>query len=216
MQSAFELRYEIYCVECRYLPADAYPAKQETDAYDEDSSHFFCRNVRDELVGYVRLVEADADGLFPWQLHAPRLLNGAVLPPPSQTAEISRLMVRADYRRRRGDTVAGLTMADFTPTHRPDLPERRSASPQVLLELYRQMYQHSLANDIKYWYAAMERPLARALRQMGFNFHQVSHETDYYGPVSGYVAELRRLEEHLARHNPGLLAWFQRPDLQIS
>ena len=69
-----------------------------------------------------------------------------------------------------------------------------------------------VAMGIRYWYAAMEQPLARSLQMMNFSFQRIGREVDYFGPVSPYFADLRVLEERLQQRNPGLLAWFQRPE----
>ena len=209
MESAFKLRFQVYCLECQFLNADLCPYGRESDPHDAESAHFFSLNLAQELVGYVRLVPPDAAGRFLWQLHSDELLGGTVLPPPGQSAEISRLMVRRDYRRRRGDVLAGVTVtADGGPLTR----ERRTESPQILLSMYRQMYQHSLTNGIRYWYAAMERPLARSLHRMDFVFRQVGPETDYYGPVAPYVMDLRGMEADVGKSSPSLLAWLRRRD----
>jgi N-acyl amino acid synthase of PEP-CTERM/exosortase system len=85
----------------------------------------------------------------------------------------------------------------------------RGHSPQILLCLYRQMYAFSLGNGIRYWYAAMERSLVRVLTRMSFSFRQIGPQTDYYGPVAPYLADLRELEVRLGQSNPALLAWMQ-------
>lgn len=209
LQNAFELRFQVYCVECGFLAADQYPKGIESDAYDDDSAHFFAHNLRKELVGYVRLVPGDQRGEFPWQLYCRDVFDGVELPPAAEAGEISRLMVRHDYRRRRGDILSGVTARS---DDEPENGERRGESPQILLRLYREMYQHSLKSGIRYWYAAMERPLARALQRMNFAFRQVGPETDYFGPVAPYLADLRELEANVEASQPELLAWMQMPD----
>ncbi|WP_394755522.1 PEP-CTERM/exosortase system-associated acyltransferase [Rhodoferax sp.] len=209
MQRVFELRFQVYCLECGFLPAANYPQRCETDQYDASSAHFCAFNLRDELVGYVRLVRPDLTQSFPFQSHCSTLLEGASLAPPAQSAEISRLMVIHDYRRRRGDVLAGVTVEEDPARVNQDL---RDHTPQILLSLYRRMYAFSLAHGIRYWYAAMERPLARALGQMGFAFVQIGPLTDYYGPVAPYLGDLRELEAHLETTNPALLAWMRRTE----
>jgi len=209
MCRAFELRYSVYCVEYRFLDERAYPGGLETDASDSASAHFGAFNLNNELVGYVRLVPPDAQGRLPWDERCKSLLRDACLPPRSGSAEISRLMVREDYRRRRGDTISGVSQPGIDP---PEARNRRAASPQILLALYRQMYQYSLQRGVRHWYAAMERPLARSLKRLDFAFRQVGAQADYFGPVAPYLADLRDLESHLARSQPELLAWMQSRD----
>jgi N-acyl amino acid synthase of PEP-CTERM/exosortase system len=74
------------------------------------------------------------------------------------------------------------------------------------------MYQHSNSCGTRYWYAAMEQPLARSLQLMRFPFKKIGRETDYFGPVAPYVLDLRELEVRLEKVNPELLAYLQRPD----
>jgi hypothetical protein len=57
----------------------------------------------------------------------------------------------------------------------------------------------------------MERPLARALARLGFAFQQIGAETDYYGPVAPYMADLRELEVKLGEARPDLLTWMRSP-----
>lgn len=209
MQRIFELRFQVYCEERGFLPAANYPDGCEIDECDASSAHFCAFNRRDELVGYVRLVSADLTQSFPFESHCNELLEGATLAPPEQAAEISRLMVRHDYRRRRGDVLQGVTVEEDPARGAHEL---RDHSPQILLSMYRQMYAFSLANGIRYWYAAMERPLARALNQMNFAFRQIGPPSDYYGVVAPYIGDLRELEAHLKQRNPALMAWMQRPE----
>lgn len=207
MQRVFELRYQVYCLECGFLPAADYPDRCEIDEYDAISAHFCTFNLRDELVGYVRLVPPDLTQSFPFQSHCDDLSPDASLAQPEQAAEISRLMVSHAYRRRRGDVLAGVTVAEDPAMVNRDL---RDHTPQILLSLYRQMYAFSLANSTRYWYAAMERPLARALGQMGFAFEQIGPMTDYYGPVAPYLGDLRQLEVRVEQKNPALMDWLHR------
>lgn len=211
LQSIFELRYQVYCLECGFLPAEQYPQRRESDDHDERSSHFCAFNHREELVGYVRLVAPDTAGRFPFQEHCHRLLDDVCLPPASQSAEISRLMVRSDYRRRQGDLLSGVTAEQNDAAFGGS--DRRSDSPQILLSLYRQMYHYSLDNGIRYWYAAMERALARSLKRLSFAFQQIGPETDYFGPVAPYVADLRELERRVGESNPALMAWLRSRDI---
>jgi N-acyl amino acid synthase of PEP-CTERM/exosortase system len=211
----FALRYAVYCIECGFLDPVDYQDGLESDEYDAGSAHFTGHNLADELVGSVRLVHASPALGFPFERHCPALFENISLPPQDLCGEVSRLVVRRDYRRRTGDTLAGVPKefldagAPAVPARRPP-GERRSNSPELLLGLYREMYQYSLDRGIRYWYAAMERSLARALSRFQFVFVPIGMEVDYYGPVAPYLADLREMEKRLAGNNPDLLAWFRR------
>ena len=206
---ALELRYQVYCLECNFLCPDDYPEGVETDEHDASAAHFYAFDREDELVGYVRLVRPDADKKFPIQKHCCLPAAGSALPAADQAAEISRLMVRSDYRRRRGDRLSGVTAEQNKAAF---AGERRHEAPQILLSLYRQMYAYSRENGIRHWYAAMERPLARSLLRLDFAFRPLGPETDYYGPVSPYIADLRELEAQVGARRPELLQWLQAPE----
>lgn len=208
MRDIHALRFQVYCLECGFLPQDDYPDGLETDDCDPHSSHFATFNLRDELVGYVRLVGPDAQGAFPFQAHCAGLFEGMTLAPAAEAAEISRLMVRKDYRRRRGDLLAGATSEE---DEHHESPERRNSQPQALLSMFKQMYAYSVEHGIRYWYAAMERSLARVLQRMGFTFEKLGPETDYYGPVAPYLADLRALEQSVSVACPALMQWMRQP-----
>ena len=207
MRRIHALRFSVYCVECGFLPAEQYRDGLECDLHDAGAAHFCAVGREGNLAGYVRLVKADAEGRFPFQGHCATLFDHVRLPDPRSAGEISRLMVHERYRRRRGDTLAGITVED----HAAPALERRNDSPQIMLSMFRQMYAYSVSNDIRYWYAAMERTLARALMRLGFAFNLIGPETDYYGPVAPYLADLRELESKVGQAKPDLLEWMREP-----
>lgn len=198
---ALELRFQVYCEECNFLPAENYPHRQESDEHDARAQHFYDRD-RGELNGYVRLVPTDEFGELPFFRHCHLFEDHeGLLPRGRDAVEISRLMLRNDFRRLRKNE-AGYESGQA------QAGQRRAQSAQVLLRLYRQMYAWSVRHGVRYWYAAMERPLARALGASGFRFRQIGPEADYYGAVAPYLADLRELESLLRERQPDLLAWM--------
>lgn len=211
MNALHRLRFEVYCRERAFLPEADYPDQMESDSHDASAAHFAAFNGDQEMVGCVRLVEADGRLQLPFQSRCTALLHGLQMPPPEQSAEVSRLIVRKDYRRRRGDVLAGVAAAVDTAT---DATERRSPTPQIMLSLYRSMYAYSLDTGLRYWFAAMEGPLARVLAQMGFAFKQIGSASNYFGVVMPYLADLRELEVRVGALNPDLFRWLRlRPPL---
>jgi N-acyl amino acid synthase of PEP-CTERM/exosortase system len=214
------LRYEVYCEECKFLDEAEYQSGLETDAYDNRSIHVSAQSGEGGVVGTVRLVLAQGNDIFPFEEHC-AVFPDFAFPPKEQCAEVSRLIVKRNFRRRPGDTLQGVSREfqekgsanDISPQTPPLIRHKerrsRSRSPQIMLGMYREMYRYSRQNGIRYWYAAMEKGLARLLDRMGFHFVPVGPETDYYGPVTTYIADLRQVESALNNANRFLLAWFR-------
>jgi len=207
----FRLRHEIYCIECAYLKADAALGGCERDEYDQCATHFAAYTVDQALVGTVRLVTPAAPCVYPFELHCPAFADFS-MPPRASCGEVSRLAVRRSHRRRRADSTQGVPgfapqrQADTDPHARAD--RRGAASPMLLLGMYREMYRHSRAHGIRYWFAAMERSLAHSLRRMGFTFDAIGPVADYYGKVTPYLLDLGELMLALGVNNPPLRAWL--------
>ena len=202
----FRLRYEVYCMECAYLKADASLDGKVCDDYDHCSTHFAAYTGDHDLVGTVRLVTPATRHAYPFELHC-KTFPEFCMPPRLSCGEVSRLAVKRSHRRRRADCVLGVP--GFEPQRRRnDLARSGGASPMLLLGMYREMYRHSRAMGIRYWFAAMERSLAHSLKRMGFRFDAIGPEADYYGKVTPYVLDLGELLPIMSANNPPLMAWF--------
>lgn len=200
MKDIFEFRYSVYCTERGYLPAELYESGLESDEHDNNAEHFCVYGPNQGLLGYVRLAR-QCKGIFPFEAHCESFDVKPRLPLPSEALEISRLMVRRDHR--------GALASDAHVSSPPLSGKLTTKSTFVLMELYRQIYKYSVENGIRYWYAAMERALARSLTQSGFPFEKIGPQTDYFGPVAPYLADLNDLESKVASSNPQLLTWLQ-------
>ena len=100
LQDIYRLRYQVYCLECAFLPPDAGPGL-ETDDYDDCAIHVAAYTLEQALAGTVRLVQPREGQPYPFESHCQ--LFGHVAPPPrAQAAEVSRLVVRKTFRRDAG------------------------------------------------------------------------------------------------------------------
>lgn len=208
----YRLRYEVFCVERGLLPMEAYPDRLESDAYDAQSLHFMASHLHGEPAGTARLVLNGPLGL-PLVPHCSLESNYGFLADPRHPlspryAEISRLAVSREFRRRREDSVyggpprtnpkdGGPRFLHATPPP-PDVPEMVSG-------IFRLIYQESKRRGVTHWVAAMERSLQVMLKRMGFPFQPIGPEVDYYGPVRPYMAEIAALERNLGSVKPGTL-----------
>jgi N-acyl amino acid synthase of PEP-CTERM/exosortase system len=210
LAALFSLRFAVFCEECGFMPPSAYPDRSESDAFDPAAAHFAARNAAQRVIGTSRLVLVPPGDPFPFEAHC-QPFPDFERPDPTQSAEVSRLAVDRSYRRRAGDTISGINPADLEGPRVPGEKgaDKRVNAPLLILGLYREMYRYSRANGIRYWYAAMERSLARVLALYGFVFKPIGLEQDYHGPVTPYLGDLRDLEDLVRSHNPKLLDWFQ-------
>lgn len=207
------LRYEVYCLECGFISPGQFRDKLESDEFDAHSVHFSAHNLRDEVVGSLRLVRPSPLKGFPFERYCTSLYGDIALPRVEESGEVSRLVVRREYRRRMGDLLAGITdCADRRHRTEERSADRRSRGPQILLGLYREIYQYCIQSGIRYLYAAMEKSLARALARYEFIFTPIGLETDYFGRVTPYMIDLRELEARVGALNPALMDWL-REDL---
>jgi N-acyl amino acid synthase of PEP-CTERM/exosortase system len=210
LKDIYQLRYQVYCLECGDLQPAESAAGSEIDEYDDCAIHVAAYNMQRDIVGTVRLVQPRAGQAYPFEAHC-TVFDDVARPAPEHAGEVSRLVVGKTYRRRRGDTIEGIA-SDFAQqgTTAGIVPARgkRANGPLLLLGMYREMYRHSRANGVRYWYAAMERSLAHSLDKMGFKFVAIGPQADYDGAVTPYLVDLDELDERLRRENTFLAAWF--------
>ncbi len=203
LRASYALRFQVYCLERGILPADAYHHGLESDEFDHRSLHFGAFHNHDaSLAGTVRLVR----GALPQLPLAGRcVIDRHALPRDvysSPVAEISRLAVSRQFRRRVTDRfLPGVV----DPPARPRNEARRLGAPELVLGLYKLMYQETKRQGIEFWFAAMEPSLARVLKRMCFTFHPVGPEVDYHGRVSPYVARIRDIDAEIFAQCPELL-----------
>lgn len=93
----YELRYDVYCKEKKWLDSSNYPECLENDKYDKNSIHFGAFDVNNTLVGSVRLILPTNE--LPLPIEGTFEID---LAPNQKRFEISRLVIPQD---RRGFTV---------------------------------------------------------------------------------------------------------------
>lgn len=207
MEECYRLRYQVFCVERGFLPCGDYPDGLETDAYDAHSLHFLARHLRGEPAGTARLVLHSPLGL-PMTPHCELNAGFAFLVDPQHPrghryAEISRLAVSRDFRRRQSDTFYGGPPRTnrAPPGPLPPASPPRDA-PEMISGIFRLIYQESKRHGVTHWVVAMERSLQIMLKRMGFEFAPIGPEVDYYGPVRPYVGEIAAIERYVSRTRP--------------
>ena len=159
------LRYQVYCLERQFLDLTAYPDRREVDEYDAHAVHFAATDRDGELVATARLV-LDSPLGFPLEKRATELFPEFSRLPRARTAEVSRLIV--------------------APSHRG----RVIIEPELLLGLFKELYEESRRLGLAGLLAAMEAGLWRLLRRLGIAFRAIGMLMDYSGPVTPYWSPL--------------------------
>lgn len=206
---SYALRYEVYCKERGFLPEADYPDGREMDEYDSRSSHFAGFYKDGTIAGTARMIEGPIDTL---PLTKKCRLDAETLPDDIATAgvaEISRLAVSKAFRRRMLDGM--LPGLQEKPDRKRTGPaSRRRNCPELVLGLYKALYQYSKRSGIDYWFAAMEGSLAKLLNRFFFEFRPVGPEIDYYGPVRPYILARADWENRVHEGSPDLFWAFMQ------
>jgi N-acyl amino acid synthase of PEP-CTERM/exosortase system len=180
----YRIRYDVYCDELRFEDPSRFPDKRETDSFDPHSLHcLLLHKPSGTYAGCVRLVQVDPqrpEAPLPFERLCKDTLYSDLLaqlvPDRRKVGEISRLAVRASFRRRKGEqTVPG------------GIVEERSGSvggmrtPWIALGLYLSAAAIGLIRGLTGVFALMEPRLARRLGTYGIKFVQVGEPVEHRG-----------------------------------
>ncbi|MBN1794354.1 MAG: PEP-CTERM/exosortase system-associated acyltransferase [Candidatus Omnitrophica bacterium] len=205
LEESFRLRYQVYCHECNFIHEADYPQRRESDEYDKVSLHVVAMDPYG-IIGAARLILYSPLG-FPLEKHCPDITADDALLQKEHAAEISRLVISKNYRRRKDD---GL----YYGPHIIDRPDQKITHPggrrerPMAFGIYREMYQESKRKGITHWYALMEEKLWRLLHVHGFTFKPIGEAIDYYGPVVPYLAKIDELERELFKRSVSFFEYF--------
>lgn len=184
LDASYRLRYQVYCLERQFLPASAYHDERETDVFDAHALHVGVLNKDGAVVATARLVRRSAEGLPMFghcSIHVP---DPAMQDPLAPVVEISRLAVSRGYNRRKGDDHYSLAGAGSFAGG-----ERRQGG-EIVMTLYKALYQASKRQRYTHWLTAIELSLHRLLGRVGLPLRQIGPQTDYFGPVTPYLVRL--------------------------
>jgi N-acyl amino acid synthase of PEP-CTERM/exosortase system len=119
LDEVFHVRHEVYCEDLGFEPPRA--DHREIDAYDAHSAHCLLRAVDAPYnpVGCTRIVLANPaapDAPLPFERSCAATLDRSIIDPArlprDRIAEISRLAVRGQYRRRKGEQRSAVAIQD--------------------------------------------------------------------------------------------------------
>lgn len=180
VEEAYRLRYQVYCLERGYEPAQG---GREVDGYDGHSSHVLLRLAASSLaIGTARLIVPDTArprDSFPMQ----GLIAGAGFPtiPFMRMAEVSRLSISKEWR---GPSTA--------------------ASSVLYLALVRGLVQLSYQQGLTHWCAVMERTLLRLLQRSGIHFLNMGPLVEYHGLRQPAYCNLAHMLARMREEQPSI------------
>jgi N-acyl amino acid synthase of PEP-CTERM/exosortase system len=209
LEQSFALRYQVYCLERGFLNPDHYPNQRETDAFDAHALHFGTTNLQRELVGTARLVQDGGAG-FPLFQHCTIFPGETEIYRPEYTVvEVSRLSVSRKYRRRKEDGAYGDQGAP-APANlaRERRGEHAEYGGELIVSLYKALYQASKRHGITHWLAATEKSLHRLLAKYAFPLRLIGPEIDYFGPVAPYLMDVSEFDQVILSRTRPLLDDF--------
>jgi N-acyl amino acid synthase of PEP-CTERM/exosortase system len=204
LDAIWALRYQVYCVENQFLPAQAYPDHRERDEFDEHSLHaVLIHRPTNEIVGCVRLVLSHVDGRRrTTPLHAllgPEARRQLDAYDPRHLAEISRYAVSKQFRRR-----AGEQLYPDTGLEQIGGPDPRRLMPHISLGLFRAVGRLALQHDVATMCAAMAPSLLRLLERFSISFEHLGPAIDYHGVRQPCLAHTHVLRGELERQRKAL------------
>ena len=224
LKEIYRLRYKVYVEECGFERPENHPDGIEIDEFDKNSVHFATKNENESIIGTVRLILNSPIG-FPIEKRCKLNINKDELP-RNYLAEISRLAISKQYRRRgedkfiygpeeerreiidTGDTKQYQRRAEDK-YRSGELYERRR-EPDLVLSLYKAIYHESKRRNITHWYAVMTKGLYILLKRFGIDFEPIGQPVDYHGIRTPYLGDIKKIEHEVSIKNPELYEEFTR------
>lgn len=195
----FFIRHDVYARELGFEPVR--PDQRETDSYDATAVHCLMRTaeVSPRLVGCARVVLTDPnapesplpfekacrDSLYRDQIDPSKL-------PRDRVAEVSRLAVLSDFRRRRGEghKEVAIDVSDFGDAQQPRFP-------YIPVGLYMAAVLIAQRHDIDYLFTLTEPRLAEHFAKLGVKIVPIGAPIEHRGQRVPSLIHARTVEAGL-------------------
>lgn len=238
LEKIFKLRYKVYCQEWGFDSHVDHNSRMITDKYDEHALHFVACDDAQKIIGAIMLI-LNASAGYPIENCCELNIDCNELP-REHVAEISRLVIHRDYRRRAEDkyiyghdedrrsigsfhfpqSYAGYSthyrraddkfrMRQNSRRSTESYSDRRRRH-EVLISLYKAVYQESKRRDISHWYTFLTQGILNLLVRFGFEFREIGDPVDYHGIRTPYLAEIAKMEQEMLNKAPELYDEFNR------
>ena len=231
LRDIYRLRYKVFCYEWGFEKPENYPDEIVTDVYDLHALHFAVKNDTGKVVGAISLILDSPEG-FPAEKYCELDIDTGSLPRNS-IAEISRLVIHRDYRRRAEDKYIygpdeerrSIGNVHYTSVYSGPMQNFRRADDkyrykgqrrtmesyserrrrhEVVISLYKTLYQESKRRQITHWYAVMTKGIVLLLDRFGLTFDAIGDPVDYRGIRTPYLGDIEKIEREIVEKNPEL------------
>ena len=209
LNEIYRLRYKVYVEEWGFERIEDHSGGIEMDAYDEHSVHFAVkRKGEDQIIGTIRMIANSGKG-FPIEKHC-RIEADLSAYDRNRFGEISRLAVSKDYRKRSTDSVyfdgkivEGNAIDNM-------FSGNRKIGNDIVLGLYKCIYQESLRRGNQCILAVMAKGLYLLLKRVGILFEPIGPAQNYHGLRVPYLGKIDTMLQELVKRNPILYQEFMR------
>lgn len=196
LEKSYQLRYQVYCVEREFLPAESYPDRLERDQFDRRSVHVGVIDPAGDLAGTARLVRDDGDGL-PLLQHCTLFPHVTTLDAAANTTvEVSRVSISRHYARRRDDPPfnAGVGSVGDAAASALRVRRRLQHRAEPFITLLKAIIYGAKRMGATHLIGATDAALHRWLLHYGFPYRQAGPEADYYGRIAPHIMSLAELD----------------------
>ncbi len=206
-EEIFKLRYDVYVSEFGFEKKEDHPSGLEKDIYDCHAVELAAIERVDTetqiVIGTIRLILHSEHG-FPIENAVPIDFTKAK-PPIDKIAEISRLAISREYRRRHEDGIFGVesylrvSEGGVLPNRGRPQKTKVRIQPYLILGLFKELYHVSKKLGITHWYMITEKKLWYALKRFDLIFRQIGEPVHYHGTRIPYLGIIREIEQNLMK-----------------
>jgi N-acyl amino acid synthase of PEP-CTERM/exosortase system len=183
----YHLRHEVYCHELGFEPEIA--DEIELDEYDPNSVHCLIRAVAtNRFIGCARLIMADPDDRnapLPFETLCANTLDRSIVDPAkldrSRIAEISRLAIIDQYRRRRGERERPFNLVNDEEEVEAQGSRKRVRLPYLALGLYLGLLALAKRHGISRLFLLTEPCLATSIAHLGVEVIRIGDAIEHRG-----------------------------------
>jgi N-acyl amino acid synthase of PEP-CTERM/exosortase system len=197
LDEVYRIRFEVLCLDKQIdtFEKENYPSGLEIDAYDERSQHYLVYHKEsDSYAATVRLIFSGGHEnlkAFPMIMAGQNQIDLTTIStlPRNEIAEISRLLIRKEFRTRlKKEVFTEGTYEDYK-----KLTRDKRLVTHPIIGLLTAIMRMSSQNGIKYWFAGMEPSLDKRLRQLGLHLTPLGSLINFHGrrrPYLGVIDEV--------------------------